>query len=60
MDLDQLLAEREEAVRELAEAQAAMPAHSVRPHQLQRLEEAEERLAEIERRLARAGYQPPA
>ena len=59
MDLEKLLAERKEAARELAEAQAAMPAHSVRPHQLQRLEEAEERLAEIDRRLAQAGHQPP-
>jgi hypothetical protein len=49
MDLKELLAKREEAARELAEAEAALPAHSIRPHQLQRVEEAEERLAEIER-----------
>lgn len=49
MELEELLAKREEAARELAEAEAALPAHSIRPHQLQRVEEAEERLAEIER-----------
>ena len=59
MNLEKLLREREEAAQELAEAQAAMPAHSVRPHQLQRLEAAEDRLAEIDRRLAQAGYQAP-
>ncbi len=40
------------AREELAQAQAAMPAHSVRPGQLQRLEDAEEAVAELEARLA--------
>lgn len=55
MDRDALLKKREECRRELAEAQAALPAHSIRPQQMQRLEEAEERLAEVERLLAEAG-----
>ena len=46
--MSELLAKREEAAQELAEAQAALPAHSIRPHQLQRVEEAEDRLAELE------------
>jgi len=40
------------ARQELAQAQAAMPAHSVRPWQMQRLEDAEEAVAELEARLA--------
>jgi hypothetical protein len=52
LDRDSLLKEREEAAAELAEARAAMPAHSVRPHQLQRLEDAEDRLNELDRLLA--------
>jgi hypothetical protein len=54
MELEELLARREEAARELAEAEAALPAHSIRPHQLQRVEEAEERLAELERLIQEA------
>lgn len=41
----------QEAEEELAQATAAMPAHSVRPWQLQRLEDAEERVAELQARL---------
>jgi hypothetical protein len=47
----ELLARREAARRELDEARRAMPAHSVRPWQLQRLEQAEETLAALEREL---------
>ena len=54
MELSDLLAKREEAAQELAEAEAALPAHSIRPHQMQRVEEAEERLAEIERLIQEA------
>ena len=54
MDLSELLAKREEAARELAEAEAALPAHSIRPQQMLRVEEAEERLAEIERLIQEA------
>lgn len=45
---EELLARREALRQELREAQAALPAHSIRPWQLQRVEEAEEALAEIE------------
>jgi len=48
----ELLAQREELSRRLAEAEAALPAHSVRPQQMQRVLELEERLAEVEHRLA--------
>lgn len=48
---EELLARREAAKRELDEARKAMPAHSVRPWQLQRLEDAEEALAALEREL---------
>ncbi len=54
MELNELLAKREELARELAEAEAALPAHSIRPHQLQRVEEAEERLSEVERLIEKA------
>ena len=35
----------------LLDREAALPAHSVRPHQLQEIEELEERLAELEEML---------
>ena len=34
---------------ELADAKAALPAHTVRPNQWMRIEELEERIAELER-----------
>lgn len=37
--------------RELEERRASLPAHSVRPHQLLALEDLEERIARIARRL---------
>ena len=43
----ELLKQLEKAREELTDAKAAMPAHSVRPWQFQRLEDAEERLARI-------------
>lgn len=51
----ELLARREAAQRELDEARKAMPAHSVRPWQLQRLEDAEEALAAVDRELRALG-----
>lgn len=51
-DLDGLYELRRELAGRLAEARAALPAHSVRPHQYQRVEELEEALAEVEARLA--------
>lgn len=52
MDRQALLARREKCAQELAEARAAMPFHSARPWQLERLERAEEELAEAQRLLA--------
>lgn len=51
MNYQELLELRDKLRRELAEAEAALPAHSIRPQQLQRVEEAEERLAEVQQRL---------
>ena len=51
----ELLARREQLRQDLKEAQAALPAHSVRPWQLQRVEDAEEALAEAEAELKRLG-----
>jgi len=36
----------------LADREAALPAHSVRPHQIQVIEELEEEIAELEGKLA--------
>jgi hypothetical protein len=55
MNREELLARRERLKAELAEAEARLPAHSVRPHQLQAVEELEEALAEVERELAAGG-----
>jgi hypothetical protein len=55
----ELLARRKRLQAELAEAEARLPAHSVRPHQLQAVEELEEALAAVERRLAGGGEQGP-
>ena len=48
---EELLAQRRELIEEVEQARAALPAHSVRPWQWQRVEEAEEALAEVDRRL---------
>lgn len=37
--------------RELEERRASLPAHSIRPHQLLVLEELEEKIADLSRRL---------
>jgi ribosomal protein L29 len=39
---------------ELAEREAALPAHSVRPHQLQAVMDLEERIEDLKRQLAAA------
>jgi len=39
---------RRELARQLAEAEAALPAHSVRPQQMQRVLELEEALSAVE------------
>jgi hypothetical protein len=48
---EQLLKEIEELKEKLRDREAALPAHSVRPHQLQEIEELEERIAELEKML---------
>ncbi|MBI5489910.1 MAG: hypothetical protein HY905_21420 [Deltaproteobacteria bacterium] len=56
LDADRTQLERRvaELERELAEAAASLPRHSVRPHQLQRVEELQERLVEARMALDRA------
>ena len=48
---EELLAQRRELIEEVEQARAALPAHSVRPWQWQRVEDAEEALAELDRKL---------
>lgn len=49
----ELLDERNRLRNELAERNAAIPIHSIRPHQLIEIEELEERIADIESLLAK-------
>jgi len=54
MDLSErkrLLEEIQDLKEKLRDREAALPAHSVRPHQLQEIEELEERIAELEKLL---------
>lgn len=44
---------RQELARQLAEAEAALPAHSVRPQQMQRVLELEDALEAVEDELKR-------
>ena len=48
---EQLLKEIEELKAKLRDREAAMPAHSVRPHQVQEIEELEEQIAGLEKML---------
>lgn len=48
---EDLLAQRRRLIEDVEQARAALPAHSVRPWQWQRVEEAEEALAEVDRQL---------
>ena len=50
---ERLLEEIEELKGKLLEREAALPAHSVRPHQVQEIEELEERIATLERKLGK-------
>lgn len=43
----------------LADREAALPAHSVRPHQIQVIEELEEEIAELEEKLAEMSADSP-
>ncbi len=58
MDLSELRELEARLLLELKEAMAAMPAHSVRPQQQQRLEEAEERLAQARAQIKALGQAP--
>ena len=48
---DVLKSELAERKATLAEREASVPAHSIRPHQLIEIEELEDEIAELERRL---------
>ncbi|BEQ17082.1 hypothetical protein [Desulfoferula mesophila] len=48
---EELLAQRHGLIEDVEQARAALPAHSVRPWQWQRVEDAEEALAELDRKL---------
>ena len=48
---EQLLKEIDELKEKLRDREAALPAHSVRPHQLLEIEELEERIAELKKML---------
>jgi hypothetical protein len=47
-----LLREIQDLKEKLRHREAALPAHSVRPYQLQEIEEIEERIADLEKLLA--------
>jgi uncharacterized coiled-coil DUF342 family protein len=49
---EQLLKEIQELKERLRDREAALPAHSVRPHQIQEIEELEEKIAALEGKLA--------
>ena len=49
---ERLLKELEELKARLRDREAALPAHSVRPHQIQEIEELEEKVAALERELS--------
>ena len=49
---ERLLKEIEELKAKLRDREAALPAHSVRPHQIQEIEELEEKVAALERKLS--------
>lgn len=48
---ERLLEEIEELKARLRDREAALPAHSVRPHQVQEIEELEEEIAGLEKML---------
>jgi len=53
-DPSQLRREIEEKERLLADLEASLPAHSIRPHQIQRIEELEEEIRQLKERLKEA------
>jgi peptidoglycan hydrolase CwlO-like protein len=53
---EQLLKEIQDLKEKLRDREAALPAHSARPHQLQEIEQLEERIAELERMLGETNW----
>ena len=49
---EQLLKEIQELKEKLRDREAALPPHSMRPHQIQEIEELEEKIAALEGKLA--------
>ncbi len=54
-DRRKLEEELKEKERLLQDLEASLPAHSVRPHQIQRIEELEEEIQELKARLKSSG-----
>lgn len=48
---EQLIKEIQELKEKLSDREAALPAHSVRPHQVQVIEELEEKIVALEKKL---------
>jgi chromosome segregation ATPase len=48
---EQVIKEIQELKEELRDREAALPAHSVRPHQVQVIEELEEKIVALEKKL---------
>lgn len=51
-EIPELLEEIQNLKEKLRDREAALPAHSVRPHQIQEIEELEEKIAALEGKLA--------
>ena len=51
-EIQELLEEIQNLKERLRDREAALPAHSVRPHQIQEIEELEEEIAALEGKLA--------
>ena len=54
-DLEKIKKELEEKERLLQDLEASLPAHSIRPHQIQRIEELEEEIRQMKDRLKSEG-----
>jgi len=50
-DQEKLRKELEEKERLLQDLEASLPAHSIRPHQIQRIEELEEEIRQLKEKL---------
>ena len=50
-DQEQLQRELEDKKKLLEDLEASLPAHSIRPHQIQRIEELEEEIRQLKERL---------